>query len=129
MANNSFVEFFWISSFVSKRRLFKVDINLKKSLLEPNLESRVAGVQRLFCFWPENCAQGTMSELVHCRGAALNSGSFTPEASTGLRLFSNASELLRKTPCLLSEHVERIRGGLYLASQRKPTTSHSCWFD
>jgi len=29
MANNSFVEFFWISSIVSKRRPFKVDFNLE----------------------------------------------------------------------------------------------------
>jgi len=67
----------------------------KKSTLEPNLESRVAGVQRSFRFSPENCAQGTMSELVHCRGATPNSGSSTTEASSGVRLPSNASELLR----------------------------------
>jgi len=89
----------------------------------------MAGVQRSFRFSPENCAQGTTSELVYCRGTTPNSGSSTTEASSVVRLPSNASELLRKTPCLLSGHVERIRGGLYLASQRKPTTSPSCWID
>jgi len=79
----------------------------------------VAEVQQLFRFSPENCAQGTTSELVHCCGATPNSGSSTTKASSGVRLPSNASELLRKTPCLLSDHVERIRGGLYLASQEK----------
>jgi len=88
----------------------------------------MAGVQRLFRFSPENCPQGTTSELVHCRGTTPNSGSSTTEASFGVRLPSNASELLRKTPCLLSDHVERIRGGLYLASQRNPT-SPSYWID
>jgi len=88
----------------------------------------VAGVQHSFRFSPENCAQGTTSELAHSRGATPNSGSSTTEASSGVRLPSNASELLRKTPCLLSDHVERIRGGLYHASQRKPT-SHSSWID
>ena len=61
----------------------------KKSPLEPNLESRVAGVQWSFRFSPENCAQGTTSELVHCRGATPNSGSSTIEASSGVRLPSN----------------------------------------
>jgi len=89
----------------------------------------MAGVQRSFRFLPENCAQGTTSELVHCRGATPNSGSSTTEASSGIQLPSNASELLRKTPCLLSDHVERICGGLYLVSQRKPTTSPSCWIE
>jgi len=89
----------------------------------------VAGVQRSFRFSPENCAQETTSELVHCRGTTFNSGLSTTEASSGVRLPSNASELLCKTPCLLSDHVERIGGGLYLASQRKPTTSPSCWID
>jgi len=89
----------------------------------------VAGVQQSFHFSPEKCAQGTTNELVHRRGATPNCSSSTTEASSGVRLPSNASELLRKTPCLLSDHVERIRGGLYLASQRKPTTSHSCWVD
>ena len=55
----------------------------------------MAGVQRSFRFSPENCAQGTTSELVHCRGATPNSGSSTTEASSGVRLSSNASELLR----------------------------------
>jgi len=64
-------------------------------MLEPNLESRVAGVQQSFRFSPENCAQGTTSELVQCRGATPNSGSSTTEASSGVRLPSNASELLR----------------------------------
>jgi len=89
----------------------------------------VAGVQQSFRFPPENCAQGTTSELVHCRGATPNSGSSTPEASSGVRLPSDASELLRKTPCLLSHHVERIRSGLHLVSQRKPPKSPSCWID
>jgi len=89
----------------------------------------MAGVQWSFRFSPENCAQGTTSELVHCCGATPNSGSSTTEASSGVRLPSNALELLRKTPCLLSDHVERIRGGLHIASQRKPTTSPSCWID
>jgi hypothetical protein len=56
----------------------------KKSLLEPNLESRVAGVQRSLRFSPKNCAQGMTSELVHCRGATPNSGSSTTEASSGV---------------------------------------------
>ena len=76
----------------------------------------MAGVQRSFRFSPENCAQGTTSELVHCRGATPNSGSSTIEASSGVWLPSNASELSGKTPCLQSDHVERIRSGLHLAS-------------
>jgi len=68
----------------------------------------VAGVQRSFRFSPENCAQGTTSELVHCRGATPNSGSSTTEAYPGVRLPSNASELLRKTPCLLSDHQHHL---------------------
>jgi len=87
----------------------------------------VAGVQRSFRFSPENCPRGTTSELVHC-GATPNSGSSTTEASSGILLPSNASELLGKTPCLLSDLVERIRIGLHLASQRKPP-SPSCWID
>jgi len=59
------------------------------------MESRVAGVQRLFHFLLENCAQGTTSLLVHCRGATPNSGSSTTEASSSARLPSNTSELLR----------------------------------
>jgi hypothetical protein len=92
-ANNSFVEFFWISSNVSKRRPFKVDFNSgkRKSPLEPNLESGVAGVQRSFRFSPENYAQGTTSELVHCRGATPNSGSSTTEASSCMRSFDRKS--------------------------------------
>jgi len=66
----------------------------------------VAGVQRSFRFSPENCTQGMTSEWVHCRGATPDSGSSTTEASSGVQLPSNASELLRKTPCLLSDHVE-----------------------
>jgi len=89
----------------------------------------VAGVQRSFRFSPENCAQGTTRELVHCRGATPNSSSSTTEASSGVQLPSDASELLRKTPCLLSDHMERIRSGLHLASQRKQPTSPSCWID
>ena len=83
------------------------------------MESRVAGVQRSFHFSPENYAQGTTSELVHCHGATPNSGSSTTDVSSGVRFHSNASELLRKTR-LLSDDVERIRSGLHLASQRKP---------
>ena len=96
MANNSFIKFFWISSDVSKRHPLKVDFNLgnRKSPLEPNLESRVAGVEQSFRFSPENCAQETMSELVHCHGATPNPGSSTTEASSGVRLPSIASELL-----------------------------------
>jgi hypothetical protein len=43
---------------------------------------------------------------VRCRGETPNSGSSTAEASSGIRLPSNASDLLRKTTCLLSDHVE-----------------------
>jgi len=89
----------------------------------------VVGVQRSFRFSPENCAQVTTSELVHCHGATPTSGSSTTEASSGVWLPSNASELLLKIPCLLSDHVERIRSGLHLASQRKPPTSPSSWMD
>jgi hypothetical protein len=53
------------------------------------------GYNRLFVFSPENCAQVRTSELVYCRGATPNSGSSTTEASSGVRLPSNASELLR----------------------------------
>ena len=89
----------------------------------------MAGVQRSLRFSPENCAQGTTSELVHCRGATPNFGSSTTEVSSDVRLPSKASDLLRKTPGLLSDHVERIRNGLHHASQRKPPTSPSCWID
>jgi len=80
-------------------------------------------------FSPENCAQGTTSELVHCRGATPNSGLSTTVASSSVRLPSNASELLRKIPCLLPDHVERIHSALHHASQRKPPTSPSCWIN
>jgi hypothetical protein len=73
----------------------------------------VAGVQRSFSFSLENCAKGTTSELVHCRGAAPNFGSSKIEAYSGVRLPSNTSELLHKTSCLLSDHVERIRSKLH----------------
>jgi len=46
----------------------------KKIPLEPNLEIRLAGLQRSFRFSPENCALGTTIELVHCRGATPKSG-------------------------------------------------------
>jgi hypothetical protein len=59
------------------------------------MESRVTGVQWLFRFSPENCTQGTTSELVHCRGRTPNSSSSTSEVSSGLQLPSNTSELLR----------------------------------
>ena len=138
MANNSFVEFCWISSVVSKRRFFQGRLQFRKQK-----KVRWSQIWRVgwlgyngrfvFCLSckkrNDRCAQGTTSELVRCRGATPNSGSSITEASSGVRLPSNASELLRKTPCLLPDHVERIRGGLYLASQRKPTTSHSCWID
>ena len=53
------------------------------------------GYNSQFRLSPENCAQGKTSELVHCRGATPNSGSSTTEASSGVRLLSKASELLR----------------------------------
>jgi hypothetical protein len=74
---------------------------------------------------PENCAQGMVSELVHCHHATPNSGLSTTKASSGIQLPLNTSELLCNTPCLLSDHVEQIRSGLHVASQRKLPTSPS----